>query len=166
MFRVDYLPQKGVRSDQFIPPEHELPEGWTAAFIPLNVLGVPVWGTGEVSQVARKDFLITHLNAFVTTGYGPADYEGNITLTIFHNHRNKQLQLSEKAMVYSASYGKGGNPYQLKVPYLVPAGDQLTLEVATMMQAPSTNNPVPITNLAASGYAAYFTLIGGIPRGE
>ena len=164
MFRVDFLPQKGVRSAQFIPPPEELPEGWTAAFIPLNVLAMPYWGTGEVSQVARKDFLVTHINAFVTTGFGTNDYEGNIMLTLFHNHHSKQLQLSEKAMLYAANFGNGSQPYQLKVPYLVPAGDQLTLQAATMMQPPSTLLPVPIAQLGA--YCAYFTLIGGMPRGE
>jgi hypothetical protein len=167
MLLVDFLPQKSVRSHQFIPLEHDLPEGWTAAFIPLIVNGFTSWCTGECSQTARKDFLVTHLNGVTTFNNGNPIVAPALAVTIFHNHNGKQLQLSEKAMLAANAYGTGANPYILETPYLIPAGDQITLQVQAFIGTGSELAPNSLAEIAPGYYlSAYFTLIGGVPRGN
>lgn len=174
---VDYLPQKGVRSAQFLPSHDELPEGWTARFLPFNLEAIPVWGTESLSQTVRKDFLVTQVNAFTTFIPNPIfpnpsvrGAGGYVSMILYHNHGNKQLQVMEKQSLYAATAGNGAQPYYLKSPYLISAGDQLTLGVAAFMGGGNGIIGFPPVSLTDADYigtsiSMYFTLIGGEPRG-
>lgn len=175
---VDFLPQKGVRSSQFIPPEYELPEGWSAAMLGFNLPGIPYWGSDEVtSQANRSDFLVTHLNLVTDYPNHPGRAtNGLFMMTIFHNHHRKQLQMSQKAILTANNFGTGANPYILKTPYLIPAGDQITVQISTYMSAQYSwgpgGNPAVYFGLAPESLAPlfttlyasfYLTMIGGQP---
>ena len=66
---IQYLPQHGPLSSEFIPGEVELPEHWMAKFLPFNFLGVPTWGNSQLTLNVQRDFLLTALNMSFTTTF-------------------------------------------------------------------------------------------------
>ena len=64
---IQYLPQHGPLSSEFIPGEVELPEHWMAKFLPFNFLGVPTWGNAQLTLNVQRDFLLTALNMTFNT---------------------------------------------------------------------------------------------------
>jgi hypothetical protein len=130
---IDFLPQHGPQSEQFLPRPDEIPDNWTAKFLDFNFQQIPPWGTDSQSVTATEDFLLTAINVFVS----PVTDDVPCRVTIYHNHGKTQLQLMAEAIIEPGTYGTGAYPYWLKHPYLISAGDQVTVEISTYMAPPA-----------------------------
>jgi hypothetical protein len=167
---VDYLPQKGVLSARYLPPDEEIPEGWTAKFMTFNFQGISYWVTAQQTQAAFKDFLLTQANLW----YDVNEVFTNppiFSILIYHNHGKQQLQLMQEAELAGSLlgtnetqlFGSGSQPYYLKSPYLIAAGDTVTVEIS-YGPAPPFGTAPSIVQAAPQLLSIYFTMIGGEPR--
>jgi hypothetical protein len=77
---VTYLPQHGILSEMFIPPESELPEFWFPRFLPFNFPGIPTWGNAQDTKNVMKRFLLTAINLAYTTTFPPGGVLESVTI--------------------------------------------------------------------------------------
>jgi hypothetical protein len=174
---LKYLPGKGATSYLFLPHEDEIPDDWQARGVGFNFPGMPQWGTGSASVTVERDFLITHATALMVTSDAARTVQNNMfTWQLYHGHGKVQRQLSHQAATAAcAELGTGADPYILRTPYLINAGDTLTCEVGinAAYQAFMTERFVWTKNgigvidswvYLPGTYDIYLTFLGGEPQ--
>lgn|GEM_PF-1561580 len=136
-----YLPQRGmVKSRLYLPSTVEAPPSGDAGCIGFDFGGqVASAASAESSQSVARNFLLTHL-----TGSSDAA-AGSFFLQILHQHGAAQRQLLSKQMRLDLVAGGAGNPLILKSPYLLAAGDTLTVAITN-----TGNDGVQVYNFVAA----------------
>lgn len=134
-----YLPQKGVHSHLFLPPESEIPEG-ESRVIGFNFPGLGPLATANDQEPVQRDFVWYAITATVkaAAGYVPA-----FSIMFYHGHGKAQRQLWHQAMQANL-VGTAADPYYLPSPYLLGRGDVVSCEVANAIQAGGRYVPADI----------------------
>jgi hypothetical protein len=146
-----YLPQKGVNSHLFLPPEHEVPEG-THRVMGFNFPGLAALGTNNAQDSVRDGDFVAYALVATVVSLAPTKAFG---LMFYPGHGGQQRQLWEQIVHGSNVCGTGDNPAYLPSPYLFAKGDTITCEVSNITK----NGAV---------YAAadiYIALWGVLPNG-
>jgi hypothetical protein len=148
--QLRYLPQKGINSDLFLPPEVEVPEG-SHRVIGFNFPGLAALGTNNAQESVRDgDFVAyalvaTVVSAATATGFG---------LMLYHSHKGVQRQLWEQVVHGNNVCGTAANPAYLPSPYLFAQGDIITCEISNISKTATTYKTADI----------YISLWGVLPE--
>lgn len=125
---LDLIPTRGVKTPIYVPPAIELPDGnvFTLGF---DFPGTAALANLEHAEAVREDFLVTHI-------LGVTDApKGTFFLQIYHQHGQEQRQLFDTPRKLEIAAGSAQRPLLLPSPYLLAAGDTVTVAIANTGQS-------------------------------
>lgn len=122
---LQFLPQRGVKTGLYLPPQVEVPARGEVACIAFDFGGeVGAALTAEHTEALDREFLLMKILAHSDA---PG---GQFFLQLLHQHGAEQRELLAKQMHSELVAGNARRPLILRSPYLLGVGDRLTAAIA------------------------------------